>query len=364
MNRTDPILDRRILEVVPLVSPRTIREAAPLTKENERLVRTSRDALANVLDGRDDRMLVIVGPCSVHDPGAALEYAGRLEGLARQLHEDLLVVMRVYFEKPRTSVGWKGLVSDPRLDGSHHVDEGLLVARRLLVAILSLGLPVGCEFLDPTTPRYIADAVSWAAIGARTSQSQIHRQLASGLSMPVGFKNSTEGNVQSAIDGVSVAAHPQAFLGVDDDGSVAVISTRGNPDCHVVLRGGDTTPNYTKTDVHDILERLSQVGLKERVVIDVSHGNSGKDHRRQPIVAREIAERTSQAESGLVGVMLESFLLAGRQDLVPEGISRLRYGQSITDSCIDWNETSELLVSLAEAASHRRTLRPTATAQS
>ena len=251
MNRTDPILDRHILEVVPLVSPRTVREAVPLTRENEGLVRTSRDALADVLDGRDDRVVVVVGPCSVHDTDAALEYACRLEELARELREDLLVVMRVYFEKPRTTVGWKGLVNDPRLDGSHHVDEGLMVARRLLVAILSLGLPVGCEFLDPTTPHYIADAVSWGAIGARTSQSQVHRQLASGLSMPVGFKNSTDGGVQSAVDGVSVAARPQSFLGVDDDGSAAVISTRGNPDCHVVLRGSDAGPNYAKSDVED-----------------------------------------------------------------------------------------------------------------
>ena len=363
MNRNDPILDRRILAVVPLVSPRTVREAAPLTQENERLVRTSRGALADVLDGRDDRVVVIVGPCSVHDPDAALEYACRLEGLAKELHEHLLVVMRVYFEKPRTSAGWKGLVNDPRLDGSHHVDEGLMVARRLLVTILTLGLPVGCEFLDPTTPHYIADAVSWGAIGARTSQSQIHRQLASGLSMPVGFKNSTDGSVQSAIDGVSLAARPQAFLGVDDDGSAAVISTSGNPECHVVLRGGDTEPNYTKSDVDDVLERLSRAGLRQRIVIDASHGNSGKDHHRQPIVAREIAQRISQGEPGLVGVMLESFLLAGRQDLVPGGISQLRYGQSITDGCIDWNETSELLVTLAEAASQRRTLRPRSTAQ-
>jgi 3-deoxy-7-phosphoheptulonate synthase len=354
VNRTDPILDRHILEVVPLVSPRTVREAVPLTRENEGLVRTSRDALADVLDGRDDRVVVVVGPCSVHDTDAALEYACRLEELARELREDLIVVMRVYFEKPRTTVGWKGLVNDPRLDGSHHVDEGLMVARRLLVAILSLGLPVGCEFLDPTTPHYIADAVSWGAIGARTSQSQVHRQLASGLSMPVGFKNSTDGGVQSAVDGVSVAARPQSFLGVDDDGSAAVISTSGNPDCHVVLRGSDAGPNYAKSDVEDALERLSRAGLRQRIVIDASHGNSGKDHRRQAAVAREIAERISQGEPGLAGVMLESFLLAGRQDLAPGNVSPLRYGQSITDSCIGWDETSELLVTLARAVSQRR----------
>ena len=354
MNRTDPILDRHILEVVPLVSPRTVRQAVPLTRANEGLVRTSRGALADVLDGRDDRVVVVVGPCSVHDTDAAFEYACRLEALARELHEDLLVVMRVYFEKPRTSVGWKGLVNDPRLDGSHHVDEGLMVARRLLVAILSLGLPVGCEFLDPTTPHYIADAVTWGAIGARTSQSQVHRQLASGLSMPVGFKNSIDGGVQSAVDGVSVAARPQSFLGVDDDGSAAVISTSGNPDCHVVLRGGDTGPNYAKSDVEDALERLSRAGFR-RADRDRREPREQRQGPLPPGGCRSGDRRADQpGESGLAGVMLESFLLAGRQDLAPGNVSPLRYGQSITDSCIGWDETSELLVTLARAVSQRR----------
>jgi 3-deoxy-7-phosphoheptulonate synthase len=354
VDRIDPILNRRIDKIVPLASPQALRETAPLSEEAQHLVRASRDAIADVLNGRDDRVLVVVGPCSIHDPNAALEYASRLQGTAAELQEHLLVVMRVYFEKPRSTIGWKGLLNDPQLDGSNRVDEGLEIARRLVVSILSLGLPVGCEFLDTITPHYVADAVSWAAIGARTSQSQIHRQLASGLSMPVGFKNSTEGSVRSAIDGVCVAAHPQVFPGVDDLGSAAVLSTVGNPDCHVVLRGSDAGPNYGPSDVADVLERLRVAGLPQRVVIDASHGNSGKDHQRQAIVAGEIAARIRSGEPGIVGVMLESFLLGGRQELVPGQSSELRYGQSITDSCIDWDETAELLKAVADAASNRR----------
>lgn len=356
MDRIDPILNRRIAEIRPLVSPQALRETAPLSEESQHLVRTSRDAVADVLKGRDDRVLVVVGPCSIHDPNAALEYASLLQGIAAELHEHLLVVMRVYLEKPRSTIGWKGLVNDPQLDGSNRVDQGLETARRLVVAILSLGLPVGCEFLDTITPHYVADAVSWAAIGARTSQSQIHRQLASGLSMPVGFKNSTDGTVQGAIDGVCVAAHPQVFPGVDDHGSAAVLSTVGNPDCHVVLRGSDAGPNYGTSDVADVLERLRRAGLPAGVVIDASHGNSGKNHHRQAIVAQEMAARIRNGEPGIVGVMLESFLLGGRQEFVSGRSSELRYGQSITDACIDWKETSELLRALADAASHRRDL--------
>ena len=353
MVRNDPILNTRITEVIPLLSPRMLRAAAPLTRENQELVRTSRHAVAQVLNGRDDRLLMIVGPCSVHDPSAALDYAHRLRAVAEDLQDQLLVVMRLYFEKPRTRIGWKGLVNDPRLDGSHRVDEGLMIARRLLVSILSAGVPVGCEFLDTITPHYIADAVSWGAIGARTSQSQIHRQLASGLSMPIGFKNATDGSAQGAVDGISVAAHPQVFPGVDDDGSAAVLSTRGNPDCHVVLRGSDTGPNYGRGNVAEVLAQLCQAGLAQRVVLDASHGNSGKDYRRQPIVAHEIAARISEGERGLAGVMLESFLRGGRQDLVGN-LSELRYGQSVTDACIDWHETAELLRVFADAVAHRR----------
>jgi 3-deoxy-7-phosphoheptulonate synthase len=355
VDRLDPILNRRIAEVTPLISPQSLREDLSLSRANASLVRTSRNAVSNVLDGSDDRVLVIVGPCSVHDPEAAIDYAEHLRRTAGELEEHLLILMRVYFEKPRTTVGWKGLMYDPRLDGSHRVDEGLVMARGLLMAILSLGLPVGCEFLDPITPQYIADAVSWGAIGARTSQSQIHRQLASGLSMPLGFKNSTDGDVQSAIDGVSAAAKPHVFPGIADDGAAAVIATKGNPECHVVLRGGEHEPNYAKDQVAEVCQRLSRVGLLERVLIDASHGNSGKDHRRQSKVAREVAARISEGEFALLGVMLESFLVSGRQELDPGPPTQLRYGQSITDACMGWDETAEILNELARAVSMRRT---------
>jgi 3-deoxy-7-phosphoheptulonate synthase len=355
VDRIDPILNRHIAEVSPLASQQSLREGLSLSKASARFVRTSRDAVSNVLNGSDDRVLVIVGPCSVHDSEAALDYAERLRQLADQLGEHLLILMRVYFEKPRTSVGWKGLINDPRLDGSHRVDEGLVMARGLLMAILSMGLPVGCEFLDPITPQYIADAVSWGAIGARTSQSQIHRQLASGLSMPIGFKNSTDGDVQCAIDGVSAAATPHVFPGIADDGVAAVIATRGNPECHVVLRGSKYEPNYGKDQVADVCERLRRSGLLDRVLIDASHGNSGKDHRRQPRIAHELAARISEGESALLGVMLESFLFPGRQDLVPGRSAQLRYGQSITDACIGWDQTVAVLIGLARAVSMRRT---------
>jgi 3-deoxy-7-phosphoheptulonate synthase len=354
VDRNDPILNRRITEISPLTPPRVVRRNLPLSSAGEELVEASRNAVANVLDGRDDRLLVIVGPCSVHDPKAALEYAARLRRAADDLDDRLLVLMRVYFEKPRTSVGWKGLINDPRLDGSHRLDEGLTTARRLLVSILSLGLPIGCEFLDPITPQYIADAVSWGAIGARTSQSQIHRQLASGLSMPIGFKNSTDGSVQSAIDGVFAATHPQVFPGITDDGVAAVVATSGNPDCHVVLRGGERGPNYSSDHVADVRDRLRSAGLPQGLVIDASHGNSQKDYRRQSSVAREVAVRIVEGEQGLNGLMLESFLLEGRQDLASADASQLRYGQSVTDACIGWDETADVLVALAEAVRRRR----------
>lgn len=360
MDRKDPILNTRIKETTPLVPPADLRATVPLSRAHRCLVAESRAEVANIVSGRDDRLLVVVGPCSVHDPCAALEYAHRLQGPARELRDRLLVVMRVFFEKPRTTIGWKGLLNDPLLDGSCRVDEGLLVARRLLAAVLSLGLPVGCEFLDTMTPHYIADTVSWGAIGARTSQSQIHRQLASGLSMPIGFKNSTEGGVQGAIDGVAAASHPQTFTGIDDAGAASVITTAGNPDCHVVLRGGDAGPNYGTGQVAEVVERLTRAGLASGLVIDASHGNSDKDHHRQQAVAQELAARIATAEPGIAGVMLESFLVGGRQDLRPGWGRQLRYGQSITDACMGWDETSEVLRELAGAACRRRAV-PTPT---
>ncbi len=325
----------------------------PLTHESEQFVLHGRAAVASVLNRVDDRLLVVVGPCSVHDPAAALDYARRLRSLSQELAEDLLVVMRVYFEKPRTTTGWKGLINDPHLDDTGDVNEGLRMARKLLLEVLELELPIGCEFLDPITPQYIADAVGWGAIGARTTESQIHRQLASGLSMPIGFKNRTDGNVAVAVDAVRAAAVPHTFAGIDLIGTPAILHTRGNPDCHVILRGGRGAPNYGPEGVADALERLRAVGLPERVIVDASHDNSGKDHERQPAVAADIGTQVAGGNGALVGVMLESFLVAGRQDLEQDG--ELVYGQSITDACMSWETTVEVLRGLADSVRERRT---------
>jgi 3-deoxy-7-phosphoheptulonate synthase len=350
----DPVRDRRIDGVRPLISPGDLRSELPLTEDDQAVVVRGREAISAVLDGVDDRLLVIVGPCSIHDPLAALDYAQRLANLERSLSGELLVVMRVYFEKPRTTVGWKGLINDPGLDESFRMNDGLFVGRSFLLDVLSLGIPTGCEVLDPITPQYVADAVSWGAIGARTSQSQIHRQLASGLSMPVGFKNSTEGDVQGAVDAVAAAAEPQVFPGVTDDGRAAIFETTGNPDGHVVLRGSANGPNYDEASVTDVLERLARAHLARRVIIDASHGNSGKDHRRQPVVAAEVAQRLEAGEPGIVGIMFESFLESGRQGLEPGRAAELVYGQSITDACMGWETTVAILDQLAEAMTRRR----------
>jgi 3-deoxy-7-phosphoheptulonate synthase len=354
MDRNDRIRNRRIVRIRPLVSPREVCARHPLSDADETLVSTSRNAAARILDREDDRLLVVVGPCSVHDPAAALDYARRLKAVADRLSDRIFVIMRVYFEKPRTTLGWKGLIYDPALDGTNRVNEGLSTARELLVSILSLGLPVGCEFLDPITPQYIADAVTWGAIGARTVKSQIHRQLASGLSMPVGFKNSTDGDVQGAVDALAAAASPQVFPGITDEGNAAICATAGNPDCHVVLRGGERGANYDSASVTDLYGRLERSGLPKRVVIDASHGNSGKDHHRQSVVVRDVAARIAAGEGGVVGLMLESFLAEGRQDLVLGQAKALRYGQSITDACLGWDATLDLLETLSEAAARRR----------
>ena len=353
----DPIHNRRINGIRPLVSPRELNDALPLTDAHLDTVARGRDAVAAILDGRDDRLLVVVGPCSIHDPAAALDYARRLASVATRHVDELEVVMRVYFEKPRTTVGWKGLINDPGLDASFRVNDGLFAARAFLREVLALGLPVGCEFLDPITPQYLADAVSWGAIGARTSQSQIHRQLASGLSMPIGFKNSTEGDVQGAVDAVAAAACAQVFPGITDDGRAAIFETSGNPDCHVVLRGGSAGPNYDTLSVAGTLDRLERSGLARRVVIDASHGNSGKDHRVQSLVADDIATRLAAGERGIVGVMLESFLVSDRQELaVGRGAQQLVYGQSVTDACIDWDTTATVLDQLADGIIRGRAL--------
>ncbi len=346
------VRDRRIARVSALTTPAELIERLPLESHLAEVVLRGRADVAAILDGRDDRLLVIVGPCSVHDAGAALEYARRLAEQARDLGDDLWIAMRVYFEKPRTTTGWKGLINDPHLDGSNDVDTGLRTARELLLEVLALGLPVGCEFLDPITPQYISDTVSWAAIGARTTESQIHRQLGSGLSMPVGFKNRTDGNVQVAVDAVRAAAARHSFAGVDFSGTPAILHTTGNPDGHVILRGGRNEPNHLKAGVEAALAKLRAAGLGERLVIDASHDNSGKDHARQPQVAREIGEQVAAGNRAIVGVMLESFLVEGRQDVV--GGEAPTYGQSITDACIAWETTVGVLEGLARSVRARR----------
>jgi 3-deoxy-7-phosphoheptulonate synthase len=349
---SDRVRDQRIERVVELVSPAEILDDLPLGTEREDAVLDHRAEVKSVLDREDDRLLVVVGPCSVHDPEAALDYAGRLAARAQELRDHLCVAMRVYFEKPRTTTGWKGLINDPHLDGSRDVNYGLHTARRLLLEVTDLGLAIGCEFLDPITPQYISDVVAWGAIGARTTESQIHRQLASGLSMPVGFKNGTSGSIKLAVDAVRAAAGPHAFAGVDVSGTPAILYTEGNPDCHVILRGGGGAPNYDAESVAGALERLRDAALPERIVIDASHDNSGKDHERQPQVISEIAEQLAAGNGAIVGVMMESFLVAGRQDLASD--APLVYGQSITDACIDWDTTVLALDRLASAVRKRR----------
>ncbi|HEX4436819.1 MAG TPA: 3-deoxy-7-phosphoheptulonate synthase [Solirubrobacteraceae bacterium] len=346
------VRDRRIERVVPLLAPEALLAELPLSGAHEDVVIRGRHDVQRVLDQADERLLVVVGPCSVHDPEATFEYADRLAQLAGRLGDQLLVAMRVYFEKPRTTTGWKGLINDPHLDGSGDVNAGLRLARQVLLGVLDRGLPVGCEFLDPITPQYIADAVSWGAIGARTTESQIHRQLGSGLSMPVGFKNRTDGNLQVAVDAVRAAAAQHAFPGIDLNGTSAILYTSGNADCHVILRGGKGRPNYDAESVEAALEPLEAAGLPGRVMIDLSHDNSAKDPERQPAVAADVGAQIAAGSRAIVGVMLESFLLAGRQDLESDArppLSKLRYGQSITDGCIGWETTVEVLEGLAES---------------
>ncbi len=348
---SEHVRDSRIERVVPLLPPDTLLEELPLGDGHAEVVIAGRSDVQGVLDRSDRRLLVVVGPCSVHDPEATLEYAGRLAALAGELSGELLIAMRVYFEKPRTTTGWKGLINDPALDGSFDVNAGLHLARRVLIGVLDAGLPVGCEFLDPITPQYIADAVCWGAIGARTTESQIHRQLGSGLSMPVGFKNRTDGNVQVAVDAVRAAATTHAFAGIAPSGTPAILHTRGNSDCHIILRGGRGRPNHDEAGVADALELLAAAGLPQRLMIDLSHDNSGKDPERQPAVAAAVGAQIAAGNDAIAGVMLESFLVAGRQDLLPG--AELRYGQSITDGCIGWETTVEVLEGLASSVRDR-----------
>jgi 3-deoxy-7-phosphoheptulonate synthase len=344
--------DTNIVGYEQLMPPTALLDELPLSEAAAARVTRSRDEVRAVLDGSDDRLLVIAGPCSVHDPAAALDYAGRLAALRDRYDDDLLVVMRVYFEKPRTVTGWKGLINDPEMDGSHDVHRGLRVARQLLLEIVALGLPVGCEWLDLITPQYINDAVTWGSIGARTTESQVHRQLASGLSMPVGFKNGTGGDIQVAVDACRAAAASHTFIGATPAGTVALVKTAGNLDTHVVLRGGQAGPNYGASHVSKALDLIAGARLPRRLMVDASHGNSWKDHRRQPLVAGALADQVAAGERGLTGVMLESFLREGRQE--PGSQATLTYGQSVTDACIDIGTTAGVLDDLAAAVRSRR----------
>jgi 3-deoxy-7-phosphoheptulonate synthase len=348
-HRTD---DLRIDELRPLIPPAILMEELPLGEQASTLVWQSRAEIARIVTGSDDRLLVVVGPCSVHDTKAALEYAQRLAAIAPAFKNELCIAMRVYFEKPRTTVGWKGLINDPELDGSFAINAGLRKARRFLLDVLELGLPSGTEFLDPISPQFIADLISWGAIGARTSESQVHRELASGLSMPVGFKNGTDGNVQIAIDGMRSAAHPHHFLSVTKQGVAAIVATRGNRDTHVILRGGTGGPNYAAGDVARVVGELAKAKLPGHLMIDCSHANSGKDHARQPTVVKDVCAQVSEGSRAITGVMLESFLVDGNQN--HEAGTPLVYGQSITDKCLAWERTEPLFTDLAEAVRKRR----------
>lgn len=343
--------DLRIREIKELAPPSHAMREFPCTDSVASTVYDCRQTLHRILHGMDDRLAVVIGPCSIHDPKAALEYARRLKEVRDQLKDDLEIVMRVYFEKPRTTVGWKGLINDPDLDGSFQINKGLRLARQVLLDVNELGLPAGCEFLDMITPQYIADLVSWGAIGARTTESQVHRELASGLSCPVGFKNGTDGNIRIAVDAIKAASQPHHFLSVTKGGHSAIVSTEGNEDCHVILRGGKQ-PNYDAPSVQTACEDLAKAGLAQRLMIDASHANSSKKPENQPSVCQDIAKQVAAGDTRIIGVMVESHLVAGRQDLVPG--QPLTYGQSITDGCIDWASSEAVLENLAEAVRLRR----------
>jgi 3-deoxy-7-phosphoheptulonate synthase len=347
-----PTDDTRIKGLAEVIAPADLQAAIPMQEASARLVHETRCAISNILRHRDDRLLVIVGPCSIHDPKAAIDYAQRLAPVIEAHKRDLLIVMRVYFEKPRTTVGWKGLINDPHMNNTYDINLGLRLARQLLVDLARQGIPSGTEYLDPITPQYLGDVVAWSAIGARTTESQIHRQLASGLSCPVGFKNSTEGSVQVAIDAIRSSREAHIFLSVTKQGHCAIFETRGNEDCHVILRGGTGGPNYGADNVEACRALLARHGLPESIMVDCSHGNSEKMHERQVGVAADVAMQVGNGSRAIVGLMLESNLVAGRQDILPG--QPLVYGQSVTDACIDWKATEAVLAELAGATRRRR----------
>ena len=337
-----PIQDVRVRQFVRLISPRTLKASLPLNESAAALVSASRERIGAIIGGREARLLVVVGPCSIHEPDGALEYARRLVALRRELADRAEVVMRVYFEKPRTTIGWKGLINDPHLDGSEDVEAGLRIARELLLEIAALGLPAATEFLDPIVPQYIADLVSWAAIGARTTESQTHREMASGLSMPIGFKNATDGSLQVAVDALGAARHPHSFLGIDQDGFTCVVRTAGNPEGHIVLRGGRESTNYDRASIQAAEQRLAKAGLPPVLMVDCSHANSGRQPARQEDVWRSVVEQRISGTASLMGVMIESYLKEGNQPF-PRPVPELKPGVSITDACLSWETTERML---------------------
>lgn len=343
----EPVDNKNIIEIGPLVTPREVKERFPLTPSAETCVIQARQAIRDILHGRDQhRLLVIVGPCSIHDPESAYEYAEKLHRVARETREHLLIVMRTYFEKPRTTVGWKGLINDPHLDGSCDIAEGYRIARRILLHINNLGLPCATEFLDPVTPQYLSDLVSWAAVGARTTESQTHREMASGLSMPVGFKNGTDGSLQVALNAMIAAGHPQSFIGINVDGFTSIIKTNGNPDRHIVLRGGGGRVNYRAHDIEHAVKSITNEKIARPIMVDCSHGNSEKDHTRQASVARSVIQQFRDGQQAIMGLLLESHLKPGNQKW-EEG-KALEYGVSITDACMGWDETKSLLYEMVQ----------------
>lgn len=333
----------KITGITPIIAPADLRQVFPLSAARAEFVNKSRDRLKDILQRRDQRLMVVVGPCSIHDPDAAVEYARRLAALARRVDDQLLLVMRVYFEKPRTTVGWKGLINDPDMNGTHLISKGLGIARSLLLRITELEVPVANEMLDPITPEYVADMISWGAIGARTTESQTHREMSSGLSFPVGFKNGTDGNLQIAMDAMKAAQHPHSFLGINREGRTSIIQTTGNPDVHIVLRGGSRKVNYFPEDIAHTEESLQKNGLVPTIMVDCSHGNSSKDYQKQPEVLENVIQQIVNGNKSISGVMIESNLEAGNQKIASD-LNQLKYGVSITDACIDWATTENILL--------------------
>ncbi|MBJ6751188.1 3-deoxy-7-phosphoheptulonate synthase [Geomonas anaerohicana] len=332
----------KVKSITPIIAPTDLRQVFPISEQSGTCVSESRAAIAKILRGEDKRLMVVVGPCSIHDPKGALEYAEKLAALSKEVSEELLLIMRVYFEKPRTTIGWKGLINDPGMDGTHLISKGLGIARGLLCKVTEMGLPVATEMLDPITPEYLADLLSWGAIGARTTESQTHREMASGLSFPIGFKNGTDGNLQIAIDAMKAALHPHSFLGINRDGLTSILQTTGNPDVHIVLRGGNKKPNYSPEDIAKSEEMLAKAGLNPTLMVDCSHGNSEKKFERQTEVLKCVVDQIVAGNRSISGVMIESYLKEGNQPM-PKNLTDLTYGVSITDSCISWETTEKAL---------------------